>query len=118
VQWPLTSQLHGSVSQREQLFFSLRIKLHARISILSNRRAGQIATTVSINKFQHNFKLYELLIFFNYTLLQFLWDVMAEHEILYIYIYLYINPKLLLFSVVLHFDWDILALDSGPTVAI
>jgi hypothetical protein len=30
-QWPLTSQLHGSVSQREQLdFFSLRIKLHAQ----------------------------------------------------------------------------------------
>jgi hypothetical protein len=30
MQWPLTSQLHGSVSQREQLFFLLRIKLHAR----------------------------------------------------------------------------------------
>jgi hypothetical protein len=29
MQWPLTSQLHGSVSQREQLFFSLRNKLHA-----------------------------------------------------------------------------------------
>jgi hypothetical protein len=29
MQWPLTSQSHGSVSQREQLFFSLRIKLHA-----------------------------------------------------------------------------------------
>jgi hypothetical protein len=29
MQWPLTSQLHCSVSQREQLFFSLRIKLHA-----------------------------------------------------------------------------------------
>jgi hypothetical protein len=28
MQWPLTSQLHGSVSQREQLFFLLRIKLH------------------------------------------------------------------------------------------
>jgi hypothetical protein len=41
------------------------------ISILSNRRAGQIATTVSIKKFQHNFKLYELLTFFNYTLSQF-----------------------------------------------
>jgi hypothetical protein len=29
MQWPLTSQLHGSVSQREQLVFTLRIKLHA-----------------------------------------------------------------------------------------
>jgi hypothetical protein len=29
MQWPLTSQLHGSVSQREQLDFLLRIKLHA-----------------------------------------------------------------------------------------
>jgi hypothetical protein len=29
MQWPLTSELHGSVSQREQLFFSLQIKLHA-----------------------------------------------------------------------------------------
>jgi hypothetical protein len=29
MQWPLTSQLHGSVSQREQLFFLLRIKLQA-----------------------------------------------------------------------------------------
>jgi hypothetical protein len=28
MQWPLTSQLHGSVSLREQLFFPLRIKLH------------------------------------------------------------------------------------------
>jgi hypothetical protein len=28
MQWPLISQLHGSVSQREQLFFSLRIQLH------------------------------------------------------------------------------------------
>jgi hypothetical protein len=34
MQWPLTSQLHGSVSQREQLFFSLRIKLHANESLL------------------------------------------------------------------------------------
>jgi hypothetical protein len=31
MQWPLTSQLHGSVSQREQLVFSLWIKLHALI---------------------------------------------------------------------------------------
>jgi hypothetical protein len=31
MQWPLTSQLHGSVSQREQLVFLLRIKLQARI---------------------------------------------------------------------------------------
>jgi uncharacterized membrane protein YhfC len=31
MQWPLTSQLNSSVSQREQLFFSLRIKLHALI---------------------------------------------------------------------------------------
>jgi hypothetical protein len=30
MQWPLTSQLHGSVSQRQQLFFLLRIKLHAQ----------------------------------------------------------------------------------------
>jgi hypothetical protein len=29
MQWPLTSQPLGSVSQREQLDFSLRIKLHA-----------------------------------------------------------------------------------------
>jgi hypothetical protein len=29
MQWPLTSQLNGSGSQREQLVFSLRIKLHA-----------------------------------------------------------------------------------------
>jgi hypothetical protein len=29
MQWPLTSQLHGSFSQREQMLFSLRIKLHA-----------------------------------------------------------------------------------------
>jgi hypothetical protein len=29
MQWPLTSQLHGSVSQGEQVFFSVRIKLHA-----------------------------------------------------------------------------------------
>jgi hypothetical protein len=35
MQWPLTSQLHGSVSQREQLFFSLRIKLHANSGLLS-----------------------------------------------------------------------------------
>jgi hypothetical protein len=28
MQWPLTSQSHGSVSQREQLVFLLRIKLH------------------------------------------------------------------------------------------
>jgi uncharacterized membrane protein YhfC len=33
MQWPLTSQLHGSVSQREQLFFLLRIKLHALIRL-------------------------------------------------------------------------------------
>jgi hypothetical protein len=33
MQWPLTSQLHGSVSQREQLVFSLRIKLHALIRL-------------------------------------------------------------------------------------
>jgi hypothetical protein len=31
--WPLTSQLHGSVSQREQLVFSLWIKLHALIRL-------------------------------------------------------------------------------------
>jgi hypothetical protein len=31
MQWPLTSQSHGSFSQREQLFFSLQIKLHAHI---------------------------------------------------------------------------------------
>jgi hypothetical protein len=29
MQWPLTSQLHGSFSQREQLSFLLWIKLHA-----------------------------------------------------------------------------------------
>jgi hypothetical protein len=29
-QWPPTSQSHGSVSKREQLIFSLRIKLHAQ----------------------------------------------------------------------------------------
>jgi hypothetical protein len=29
MQGPLASQLHGNVSQREQLFFSLWIKLHA-----------------------------------------------------------------------------------------
>jgi hypothetical protein len=34
MQGPLTSQLHGSVSQREQLIFSLRIKLHAKSSQL------------------------------------------------------------------------------------
>jgi hypothetical protein len=28
MQWPLTSQSHGSVSQREQLVFLLCIKLH------------------------------------------------------------------------------------------
>jgi hypothetical protein len=33
MQWPLTSQLHGSVYQREQLVFSLRIKLHALIQL-------------------------------------------------------------------------------------
>jgi hypothetical protein len=33
MQWPLTSQLHGSVSQREQLFFLLGIKLHALIRL-------------------------------------------------------------------------------------
>jgi hypothetical protein len=32
-QWSLTSQSHGSVSQREQLFFSLWIKLHAKLEI-------------------------------------------------------------------------------------
>jgi hypothetical protein len=31
MQWPLTSQSHGSVSKREQLSFLLRIKLHAHI---------------------------------------------------------------------------------------
>jgi hypothetical protein len=31
MQWPLTSQLHGSVSQKEQLVFSLRIKLNIQI---------------------------------------------------------------------------------------
>jgi hypothetical protein len=31
MKWPLTSQSHGSVSQRESLFFSLRIKLHANV---------------------------------------------------------------------------------------
>jgi hypothetical protein len=30
MQWPLTSQSHGSVSQREQLDFLLRTKLQAR----------------------------------------------------------------------------------------
>jgi hypothetical protein len=29
MQWPLTSQSHGSFSQREQLFFLSRIKLYA-----------------------------------------------------------------------------------------
>jgi hypothetical protein len=29
MQWPLTSQLHGGVSQREH-FFKLRIKLHTQ----------------------------------------------------------------------------------------
>jgi uncharacterized membrane protein YhfC len=33
MQWPLTSQLHGNVSQREQLVFLLRIKLHALIQL-------------------------------------------------------------------------------------
>jgi hypothetical protein len=34
MQWPLTSQSHGSVSQREQReFFLLRIKLHALIQL-------------------------------------------------------------------------------------
>jgi hypothetical protein len=33
MQWPRTSQLHGSVSQREQLFFLVRIKLHALIRL-------------------------------------------------------------------------------------
>jgi hypothetical protein len=33
MQWPLTSQLHGSVSQREELFFLLRIKLHALLRL-------------------------------------------------------------------------------------
>jgi hypothetical protein len=32
MQWPLTSQSHGSVSQREQLAFLLRIKFHARFT--------------------------------------------------------------------------------------
>jgi hypothetical protein len=48
MQWPLTSQLHGSVSQREQLFFSLRIKLHAlRLINIYEDRYGtfQIAGT-------------------------------------------------------------------------
>jgi hypothetical protein len=31
MQWPLTSQLRGTVSQREQLVFPLWIKLHARV---------------------------------------------------------------------------------------
>jgi hypothetical protein len=35
-QWPLTSQLHGSVSQREQLVFSLWIKLHADLRKLNS----------------------------------------------------------------------------------
>jgi hypothetical protein len=35
MQWPLTSQLHGSVSQRETLVFLLRIKLHATVIITS-----------------------------------------------------------------------------------
>jgi hypothetical protein len=30
MQWPLTSQSHGSVSQREQSVFSLWIKLHSQ----------------------------------------------------------------------------------------
>jgi hypothetical protein len=30
MQWPLTSQSHDSVSQREQLSFLLRINLHAQ----------------------------------------------------------------------------------------
>jgi hypothetical protein len=34
MQWPLTSQWHGNVSQREQMFFSLRIKLHTQIFAL------------------------------------------------------------------------------------
>jgi hypothetical protein len=33
MQWPLTSQLHGSVSQRERLVFLLRIKLQALIRL-------------------------------------------------------------------------------------
>jgi hypothetical protein len=33
MQMPVTYQSHGSVSQREQLFFSLRIKLHALLFI-------------------------------------------------------------------------------------
>jgi hypothetical protein len=35
IQWPLTSQLHGSVSQREQLFFLLQIKLHTHARLYS-----------------------------------------------------------------------------------
>jgi hypothetical protein len=39
VQWPPTSFLHGSFSQREQLIFSLRIKQqHAKHSEISNGR--------------------------------------------------------------------------------
>jgi hypothetical protein len=33
MQWPLTSQSHGSVSQGEHLVFLLRIKLHALIQL-------------------------------------------------------------------------------------
>jgi uncharacterized membrane protein YhfC len=36
MQWPLTSQLNGKVSRREQLFFLLRIKLHALSTLFSS----------------------------------------------------------------------------------
>jgi hypothetical protein len=54
MQWPLTSQSCGSASQRELLFFSLQIKLHAQqIWRLSNsstpaRRRGSRASTTAL----------------------------------------------------------------------
>jgi hypothetical protein len=46
MQWPLTYQLHGSVSQRERLVFSLRIKLRAQTGFLKTGSAPQSAETV------------------------------------------------------------------------
>jgi hypothetical protein len=46
MQWPLTSQLHGSGSQREQLVFLLRIKLHAQCFVNYRSSPNSWATAV------------------------------------------------------------------------
>jgi hypothetical protein len=73
MQWPLTYQLQGSVSKREQLFFSLRSKLHALVlshfvfvQTCLERSQGYLTW----NKLHHKFYINEIINCFLYAYVQ------------------------------------------------